>query len=136
MKRFIFATVFISMVLLIQLSFASPMAPMATMNIEGRIQKISWHADKFMKSLPGMSGNAGEDRTISAHYKVTLIETKVTSTKNGYVPFTSEETIDIEINHEKDDKFLKLNMNVRIIGFRLRGDEGGVNTSFERIEVL
>ena len=120
----------------IQSSYAAPMPPVATMTIEGSIMKISWHPDKFIKGIPGMSGSMGVDRTISAHYEVTLIDTKVTPNGNGDVPFRSGEPINIKLNHPKDDKFLIQNMKVRIIDFRMTGDEGGNWTSFKKIEIL
>ena len=42
---------------------------MATMTIEGKIDKIEWVAEKKVKGLKGLSGSAGQDRTIAAHYK-------------------------------------------------------------------
>ena len=126
----------ISSVCFIQSSSASPMPPTATMTIEGRIQEISWYPKKHVKGIPGMSGSAGVDRTVPAHYKVSLIDTKVTSQENDNVPFTSGSPINIKLNHPKDDKFLMKNMQVRIIDFRMGGDEGGIWTSFKNIELL
>jgi len=109
---------------------------MAPMTIEGTVQKISWRPDKFVKGLRGMSGSAGIDRTIPAHYWVALTDTKVTSGEGGPTPFRSGDTIRIKLNHAKDDGFLKQGARIRIIGFRMRGDEGGVHTSFKKIEIL
>ena len=136
MKWLKFFVVAISSVCFIQSASASPMLPMATMTIEGRIQEISWHPEKHVKGIPGMSGSAGVDRTVPAHYKVSLIDTKVTSQGNDYVPFTSGSPINIKLNHLKDNKFLMKYMQVRIIDFRMGGDEGGIWTSFKKIEIL
>jgi len=105
------------------------------MTIEGTIQAISWHPDKVVKGLPGMSGSRAYDRTIPAHYSITLIET-VVSPEGDLVLFKSGETIGIKLHHPKDDYFLKQNMKVRIIDFKMQGDEGGVHTSFKKIIIL
>ena len=136
MTRFTIAAVVVCAVFQAQLSFAAPMAPMATMTIEGTIQKISWHPDRAIKGIPRMSGSAGRDRTISAHYRITLTNTTVAAKQGGHVPFQSGKTIHITIDHPKDDEFLKQDMKVRIIDFRMSGDEGGIHTRFKKIEIL
>ncbi len=80
----------------IQSSSASPILSMLAMTIEGRIQEISWHPEKHIKGIPGMSGSAGVDRTEPAHYQVSLIDTKVTSQENDNVPFKSGSPINIK----------------------------------------
>ena len=117
---------------------AMPMPQIARATIEGDIQKISWYPGKTVKGLPGMSGSAGQDRTIPAHYKVTLTNTVVTVAKDaqGHRPHKSGDTINIKLDHAKDDGFLKKNMRARIIDFAMKGDEGGIRTSFEKIEIL
>jgi hypothetical protein len=133
MKLFAIAAAIIAG-LLAQPSGAMP-AWAATMTIEGTIQKISWHPDKIVKGQPGKSGSAGNDRTIPAHYMVTLQDTKVTPKGNDQVPFESGKTIEIMLNHPKDDNFLKQNMKVRIVDFKMIvGD--AVQTSFKGIEIL
>ena len=52
------------------------------------------------------------------------------------VQFKSGETIEIKLNHPKDDNFLENNMRVRIIDFKMSGDEGGMTTTFKKIEIL
>ena len=51
---------------------AGPMKPIGPMNIEGVIIGISWLSEEFRKGIPGLSGSAGQDRTIPAHYKLKL----------------------------------------------------------------
>lgn len=83
-----------------------------------------------------MSGSAGNDRTVSAHYNVTLKETKVTSDGKGSVPFKSGKPIEITLDHAKDDNFLKEEKKVKIVDFTMGGDEGGVWSRFKEIVIL
>ena len=59
MKKAAIAAFVFSLIGLGQLAYAIPMPPMATMTIEGTIEKLSWHAEQTIKGLPGLSGSAG-----------------------------------------------------------------------------
>lgn len=135
-KTALIAAFIISVIGFGQFAQAVPMPPMATMTIEGTIEKISWHAEQTVKGRPGISGSASRDRTVPAHYKVTLADTKVTAKGSGHVPFSTGKPIATKLNHPQDDGFLEQGMSVRITGFKLNGDEGGVSTNFEKIEIL
>jgi hypothetical protein len=112
------------------------MAPMATMTIEGKVKEIVWHKDRELKGLPGLSGSAGQDRTVPAHYQVKLEETTVEANGEGFVPFEAGKPIEVKLDHAKDDGHLKKGMKIRISGFRMNGDEGGVRMTYEKIEIL
>ena len=135
MKRLLITAMMITC-MLTQHASAIPMAPMASMTIVGTIETISWVSEKSVKGTTGISGSAGSDRTVPAHYSVTLKDTKVTSDGNGYAPFESGKPIVITLDHPEDDNFLKAEMKVKIIDFTMGGDEGGVRTRFKEIVIL
>ena len=116
-------------------SFAGPIKPLGPLNIEGTIIKISWHHGEFRKGIPGLSGSAGQDRTIPAHYRLG-IEGTWKNSGEGAPPTVHKGSIDVRIDHPENDSFLIENMSVRIIGYRETGDEGGIRSSFEKIEIL
>ena len=130
-----FLTFLFFLFLEISSSFAGPMKPLGPLNIEGTIIKISWHPEEFRKGIPGMSGSAGQDRTIPAHYRLSLSGTWE-NREEGSPPSTHKGDIDIRINHPLNDSFLMKNISVRINGYRENGDEGGIRSSFEKIEIL
>lgn len=115
---------------------AAPMPPMPPMTIEGTIEEISWSPERHVKGQPGMSGSAGHDRTFPARYRVKLVRTTVAARGDGHIPFRSGEAFSITLDHPKDDGYLEKGMAVRITGFLMFGDEGGIRTRFEKIEVL
>ena len=117
-------------------AFSAPMMPIATMTITGTIESISWYPAQFVPGEPGMSGSAGGDRVIPSHYVVLLVDTTVEARGEGHVPYHSGDAIRIKLNHPADDGYLQSGMKVRIVDFRMGGDEGGIHTSFEAIDIL
>jgi hypothetical protein len=112
---------------------AGPMKPIGPMNIEGVIIEISWLSEEFRKGIPGLSGSAGQDRTIPAHYKLKLegIWKNVKQTSDSKV---SRGQLNLRIDHNKNNGFLVKNSYIKISGYKEFGDEGGVHSSYENIE--
>jgi hypothetical protein len=114
------------------------------MNIEGVIETISWTPDQFIKAkgiwsngqwCPA-SGTLGRDRIRRAHYRITLIDTKVESRPaNHSQSYTSGEVINICIPHPANDGSLKKGMRIRITDYTFRGDEGGDWYSFSSVSI-
>ena len=135
MKRSIVLVFIINVLFQISGSHAGPMKPVGPLTIKGTIQKISWYPEEFRKGIPGLSGSAGQDRTIPAHYRLGIEGTWKNSGEGA--PLTVHKgSIDLRIDHPENDSFLIGNMNVRIIGYRETGDEGGIRSSLEKIEIL
>jgi hypothetical protein len=118
------------------LAWSDPMAPTATVNIEGTIQKVTWQEKRQLKDIPEISGSAGEGRFRQAHYQLVLVDTKITSDGNGRTPFTSGQPAHITINQPKNERYLIKEMKIRITGYTMSSDEGGVRSNFKEIEVL
>ena len=123
-------------ILFASFSVASPIIPQAGITIEGCIDEILWIPDKHLEGESGMSGSAGIARVVPAHYAIRLIDTTISSREYGATPLKSGEAAEIKINHPKKDGYLKKGMNIRVIDYLVMGDEGGVWTSFARIEML
>ncbi len=121
-------------------SFASPMIPYGPMTIEGTIQEITWVPEKSEKGEPGMSGSLGIDRTFPACYIIILTNTVIDNSKIKDDPYRlsykSGEMLRVSIRHKKNDGFLKKGMRIRVVDYEVNGDEGGVWSSFDRVEIV
>jgi hypothetical protein len=116
--------------------FAIPAPEFATTDVEGTVDSVVWQAERQVKGLPGLSGSAGMDRTIPAKYQIRLTDTKVTSDGQGLDPFATGDPITIELEHPKDDGKIKKGMVIKVHGYKMKGDEGGFHTTFEKLEVI
>lgn len=143
MKRILCGGLILYFIFLSDVSFSAPIKQFPPMAIEGTIQEISWHPDKFVKGKYS-TGTLGMDRTIPAYYKITLTDTvikyKETNSDEGYIPISyghkSGDIVTVTINHESDDGFLKEGMRIKIYDYQVAGDEGGSWTFFEKIEII
>ena len=119
-------------------AFSAPMPEIGPMTIEGNVEEVTWSPETHIKGIPGMSGTAGVDRTFPAHYKVTLTNTDIDISEDSWEKekFKSGNTVEIVIYHKKDDGFLKKGMRIKVLDYRINGDEGGYWYSFSKIEVI
>ncbi|MEM8604105.1 MAG: hypothetical protein AAGF24_09765 [Cyanobacteria bacterium P01_H01_bin.121] len=105
--------------------------PIGPINLEGIIRQVTWHPARFIPAVPLMSGSLGRDRTIQAHYKLRLDVIEV-SDPEEYARLMGG----VMVNHPQDDGFLAVGKRIRILGLRQAGDEGGMQTFLDRLEVL
>jgi len=123
---------------------AAPMLPVPEVDIEGLIAVISWNPQVTEKGVYGMSGSLGGDRTFPAHYQVELVDCNVSFSSGenddpgSWQHFKTgrHEKYSLTLNHPQDDGFLKPGMRIKVIGYNRSGDEGGIWTSFKKIEFL
>jgi hypothetical protein len=130
-------------------TLAAPIRPVGPVDVTGRVSETTWVPEQKIKGRPGMSGSLGHDRINPSHFLVTLIdyegvtsETAVTMTRyinwtalKGYEPLKRPSFILLKINHT-DKNFLKKGLKIRVVGYTVRGDEGGTWTSYTRVEIL
>jgi len=124
-------------VLFTTLAFSAPMPSWNPITIEGTVGEISWCPMETAKSNPGSWGSARHDRTFPAHYNVKLSDIVVPKKSHPLDPhYKNGDTIDIELNHEEDDGYLKRGMRIKVVDYRIGGDEGGTWTFFKSLEIL
>ncbi|MEO1147734.1 MAG: hypothetical protein AAFY26_19300 [Cyanobacteria bacterium J06638_22] len=111
------------------MSQAQPIGPI---DLDGIIHQVTWHPAQFIPAIPMMSGSLGRDRTIPAHYKLYFEEVEV-SDREAYGELMGYGVI---VNHAQDDGFLAAGMRIRIYGLQMLGDEGGMQTFLDRVEIL
>lgn len=129
---------------------AAPLPPMDPVTIEGTIAKLQWSPDTPVKGRPGFSGSLGGDRTVPAHFRVTLVDfsglDKALAWQiNGIMSDPSSNPnadrrqspphLILQLN-EQDSQALKPGMRIRVRDYDVRGDEGGTWTRFTKLEVL
>ena len=119
-------------------AFCAPMPEIGPMTIEGNVEEVTWSSETEIEGIYGMSGTAGVDRTFPAHYKVTLTDTITDISEESWQKeeFKTGNTLEIVIYHKKDDNYLKQGMRIKVIDYRINGDEGGYWYSFARIEII
>lgn len=109
-------------------------------NIEGTISGIEWVPEVFVKGAPGASGSRGCDRTIPAHYRVILTEIGAGPEGSGSgkprVAESKDAPRELRLNHPMDDGSLAKGFRIRVLGYKRFGDEGGVSTRFQEIQIL
>lgn len=128
-------------------AFLAPI-PEKKYDIVGMIAEINWYPEKSIKGIERMSGSAGKDRIMPAHYIIKLINYEGINQDNAsiisrYIQFDAIKNhgtkrvpfLIIKINHE-DKNFLKKDMKIKVYGYTIRGDEGGTYTYYDRIEIL
>lgn len=131
------------------LLISAPMIPIGPMNIEGTIEDVTWQPKQFTKGVTvningeevPMSGTLGIDRTSRAQYQVTLIDTLVKKPSGiaddpYYQSFPSGDPVAVTIYHDQDDGYLKKGMRIKIYGYQVDGDEGGIWSSYKKVKIL
>ena len=100
---------------------------------------------KSVKGMPGMTGSLDENRIFPAHYKIILSDFKLSNDfKKNFFRYqwdfpkeaTEKNELLIKLNHEKDDGFLKEKLKIQIINYLEYGDEGGIWTKFDDIQII
>lgn len=129
---------------------AAPLPPMDPVTIEGTISQVRWTPDTKVKGRPGFSGSLGVDRTVPAHFRVTLVDfsglDKALAWQiNGIMSDPSSNPnadrrqspphLILQLN-DQDPQALKSGMRIRVRDYVVRGDEGGTWTRFTKLEVL
>jgi hypothetical protein len=130
-------------------AFAAPIRPVGPVDVTGLVSEITWIPEQKVKGQSRMPGSAGHDRIWPAHFLVTLIsysgvpaETAVIMTR--YVnraalknedPNEKPSFILLKINHSEKN-YLKKGIKIKVVGYTVRGDEGGTWTDFTTVEIL
>ena len=128
---------------------AAPLPPFEPVDITGTIDKAEWVPERTAKAVPGMSGSAGIDRVFPAHFLVILgnyagVDTRTARRMNFLLGYTltpdgnieeGPESILLRLPHHSK-LFLDGVRKITVRGYRIRGDEGGTWTSYDRIEIL
>jgi hypothetical protein len=127
---------------------AAPIRPVGPVDVSGTIRELKWVPEEKVKGVPGMSGSLGHDRTRFAHFLVTLtdydgVNAETARRMTEYLDSTAykgERQKDrpsfvlLQINHN-DKNYLRKGMKIRVIGYEVRGDEGGTWTYYDRVEI-
>jgi len=129
---------------------AAPLPPMDPVTIEGTISQVQWMPDTKVKGRPGFSGSLGVDRTVPAHFRITLIDFRGLNKDmawriNGIMSDPSSNPnadrgqppphLILQLN-DKDPHALKPGMRVRVREYVVGGDEGGTWTRFTKLEIV
>ena len=117
---------------------AAPMPPFSPVTVEGEVLEVVWTPQTLLKGEPGMSGTLGGDRIQPSRYTVVLRPTRVMVHGEGdWLPFREgQDRVTLYLEHGKDDGKLAVGQSIRVIRYVLRGDEGGVWTRYEGLDVL
>ena len=129
--------------------FAAPLPPFAPVEVTGTIAEARWVPERHVAGLPGMSGSAGHDRVVPAHFIVRMVrfhgvDSTTARTMTGLIDRRALQDshgqgmppfILLQIDHP-DQHFLQAGMTIRVTGYAIRGDEGGTWTSHERLAIL
>jgi hypothetical protein len=140
------STRFVTMMTMFAITFvmgevvSSPIIPI-TFTIEGEIQEVIWQPRKLVrKGIPGMSGSLGHDSYSPAQYQIVIcnftIETQDTTSQSEAEKLKTAKELILFLTHERDDGFLNKGMNIKVINYCIRGDEGGNWYSYEKIIIL
>jgi len=139
MKRSLLPSLLSFFILCIE-ALPAPLPPMDKYDITGTISELQWYPEKRIKGIPRMSGSAGYNRTVPAHFIIKLINysgidsataSRITGYINSHKP-ASPHYVLLRINH-KNPYYLKIGMRIKVTGYTIRGDEGGTYTSYKRI---
>lgn len=127
---------------------AAPLPPMNPVDIRGRIVRLQWVPERHVKGVPGMSGSAGRNRVMPAHFRVVLEHVEGTDAEtldriSAWVRPPDEQVPEckdppcatLKIEHP-DPHFLSVGMRIAVWGYCVRGDEGGTWTRFDRLEIF
>ena len=130
-------------------SSGAPIPPVGPVTICGAISEAKWVPEEMVKGIPRMSGSAGHERVVLAHFLIALrnfdgVDSETARRITGYLAGSAFEAagpegtpplILLKINHP-DKNYLRKGMNIDISGYTVRGDEGGTWTSFTGIEII
>jgi len=121
-------------------SISAPIIPI-TFTIEGEIKEVLWQPQRLIhKGIPGMSGSLGHDSYSLAQFRALIsnftIETKDEFSRSEVEKIRSAKEFILFLKHEKDDGFLKKGMNIKVINYCIKGDEGGNWYSYDKIIIL
>ena len=128
---------------------AAPIRPFGPVDVNGIIGDLHWYPKKKEKAIRGMSGSAGVDRVMPAHFFITLRVVEGVDPQNAVAMtryFDSEAFkyedknsmptfVVMKINHN-DKNFLKKGMKIKVFGYTIRGDEGGTWTYYSKIDIV
>lgn len=135
------------LIFLIEVS-AVPLPPLDKYDITGTISEIKWYPQKTIKGIPKMSGSAGYDRIMPAHFIIKLTNYEGIDSENALriTKYINNEAfkdndkpekppfILLKINYKKPN-YLKKGMKIKVIGYTVRGDEGGTYTYYDNIVI-
>jgi hypothetical protein len=128
---------------------AAPMRPLGPLDIVGTVVEAKWSPKETKKAIPGMSGSAGVDRVVPAHFLIQLKDyeskdAETARTINGYMRPGGNQAPEgqgkppilwIQVNSDQND-LLKKGMKIKLINYSVSGDEGGIWTKHEKLEIL
>lgn len=148
MKKVFLSILFFLFCIVLNNAYGVPLPPVDKYDITGTISEVNWYPKKFIKGIPGMSGSAGQDRIMPAHYIIKLVNYEGIGSEDAlritrYIKwdaFNDNENkkspfILLKLNH-KNRYYLKKGMKIKVIGYTIRGDEGGTYSYYEGIEIL
>lgn len=149
MKKYSVVVAVIFTVCAVSYGMAVPVRPIGPVDISGTVSDLKWVPEKKIKAVHGMSGSAGRDRTIPAHFLVTLedfegVDRQTAMTMTRYLDWTAGKdqekgcrpsSVLLKINHT-DKSYLKKGMRIKVSGYTVRGDEGETWTYFTRIDII
>lgn len=127
--------------------------------VEGRVVRVEFRAKEHVKAIPGMSGTLGQDRVRPAHYEVVLDEysgvTGSVAAQMAYdmkgdrrvpgIPWDDLQQgekppqIVVLLNKKWRMKALKRlapGARIKVVEYRVTGDEGGCWASYDKAEIL
>ena len=126
---------------------SAPLPPVGKTDIDGTIEKATWEPGKKLKAIKGMSGSAGRDRTLPAHFVIVLksfsgpnvkqaamMNSFVGAVKSGDTAGTMPARLIVWIN-SNDPPYLKPGMRIRISGYTVTGDEGGTWSHHDGVQI-
>jgi hypothetical protein len=126
---------------------SAPLPPVGKADIDGTIEKATWEPEKKLKAIKGMSGSAGRDRTMPAHFVVVLkgfsgptekqaamMNSFVGVAKSGNTEDARAARLTVWIN-SNNRSYLKPGMRIRISGYTVTGDEGGTWAHHDLVEI-
>ena len=127
-------------VMIYQVSLAVPMRPTPTVTVTGTIMAAKWFPEQMKKGVPGASGSLGQNRKFPAHFEVQLKDVNVeivrsTGDKSWDGPSGKVPEYRLRINSNDKDQ-LKTGMRIRVFNYHISGDEGGIWSRHEKVEIL
>ena len=122
------------------LSHAVPMRPMPTVTVTGTVTEAKWFPEETKKAMHGASGSLGQDRKFPAHFEVQLKDVDVqivrsTGHKGGDGSSGKQANYRLRIN-SNDKDLLKPGMKIKVANYHVGGDEGGIWSKHDKVEIL
>lgn len=123
-----------------RISNAAPMRPMPTVTVVGTVVEAKWTPEKKEKAWPGASGSLGLDRTTPARFSVWLKDVDVEIIRSSGNPkwdgpSGKHKDYRLLVN-SNDPDLLKPDMKIRVANYQIHGDEGGVRSTHDKVEIL